>query len=87
MSEIKEYVGCKSIEATNYDGEDNNFYNMWLTDEEIIRCSDCKKSLEKGWKCSRFSEEIYDAEQEIGDLVMANVRPDGFCWWAERREV
>ena len=70
MSEIKEYIGCKSIQG-------NNLCNMWLTDEEIIRCRDCGKSREKCWKCARFSEEQFDAEQEIGELVMANVRPDG----------
>lgn len=52
---------------------------------EIIRCRDCKKSRESGWKCTRFSEELYDVEQEIGELVMANVCPDGHCAWAERR--
>lgn len=86
MSNIKEYIGCKSIEAVNYDGKGGNLYNMWLTDTEIIRCRDCEKSREDGWKCTRFSEELYDVEQEIDELVMANVRPEGFCFKAERRE-
>lgn len=53
---------------------------------EIIRCRDCGRSREKGWKCTRFSEEIYDEAQEVGELVMANTRPDGYCFWAEKRE-
>lgn len=24
--------------------------------------------------------------QEVGELVMANTRPDGYCFWAEKRE-
>jgi len=51
---------------------------------EIIRCRDCRRSRKKGWKCSRFSEEIYDEAQEVGELVMVNTRPDGYCFWAER---
>lgn len=54
--------------------------------EEIIRCRDCRESREKGWKCTRFSEEIYDEAQEVGELVMANTRPDGYCFRAEKRE-
>lgn len=84
MSDTREYVGCKSIEIENYDGNGNNLYNMWLTDEEIVRCRDCEKSRENGWKCTRFAEEVYDEEKEIGELVMANVRPYGFCSWGER---
>lgn len=52
---------------------------------EVVRCRDCMKSREKGWKCTRFTEEVYNEENEIGELVMANVRPDGFCKWGERR--
>lgn len=33
MSNTREYVGCKSIEIENYDGNGNNLYNMWLQDE------------------------------------------------------
>ena len=33
-----------------------------------------------------ISEEIYDEAQEVGELVMANTRPDGYCFWAEKRE-
>ena len=84
MSHIREYIGCKSIEAADYDGKGNDLCNMWVTDEEIVRCHDCMKSREKGWKCTRFTEEVYDEEKEIGELVMANVRPDGFCKWGER---
>lgn len=29
MSNIREYVGCKSIEAVNYDGKGNTLCNMW----------------------------------------------------------
>lgn len=56
--------------------------NMEFTkDGPIIRCRNCKKSRKRGWKCTRFIEELYDSELEIGELTMANVRPDGFCAW------
>lgn len=42
MSNTREYVGCKSIEAVNYDGKGNTLYNMWITDGEVVRCRDCK---------------------------------------------
>lgn len=45
MSQVREYVGCKSIEAVNYDGKGNDLCNMWVTDEEIVRCRDCQKKI------------------------------------------
>lgn len=55
MSNTREYVGCKSIEIENYDGNGNNLYSMWLTDEEIVRCRDRKwyvqdhNPVDHGW--------------------------------------
>lgn len=78
MSHIREYVGCKSIEAVNYDGDGNTLYNMWVTDEEIVRCRDCKHAsphptLAGMLDCLRFVAWSYVVE------------PDGFCKWGERR--
>lgn len=78
MSNVKEYVGCKSIEAVNHDGNGNNLYNMWLTDEEIVRCKDCKKF--KTLDCATYRALI--AEGRIDSKGMFN--PDGFCSWGER---
>ncbi len=52
----------------------------WLTNEEIVRCRDCKH--------------YDDQDGEIGtcDLGLDNldlysiVEPDGFCAWGERRD-
>lgn len=72
MKRVKEYVGIKTIEAVNYDGNENNLYNMWLTDKEIIRCKDCKGSEEGSWfKCDTFLAHGED--------------PNGFCSWPERK--
>lgn len=86
MSRVEEFVGGRVIEIADYHGNGNNLYSQWLTQESIVRCRDCAKSREKGWKCTRFAEEVYDEEHEVGELMMANVRPDGHCAWGERHE-
>lgn len=74
MSHIREYVGCKSIEAVNYDGKGSTIFNMWVTDEEIVRCRDCEGSIDDGIssKCETF---IANGED-----------PNGFCKWGNRNE-
>ena len=44
---------------------------------EVVRCRDCKHCYEQldGYECERFSGEYHRAEL------------DGFCAWAERKEV
>lgn len=74
MSNTREYVGCKSIEIENYDGNGNNLYNMWIADEEIVRCRDCVQFSQDGI-CGFHSPNEYDFMPE----------PDGFCKWGERR--
>ena len=54
--------------------------------EEIIRCRDCKRSHEKGWKCDYWVTGRWDEEQEADIIEMADVRPSGFCFKAKRRE-
>lgn len=73
MSQVREYVGCKSIEAVNYDGNGNDLFNMWLTDEEIVRCRDCDRAVDDGvsFRCETF--------------MMNGEDPNGFCSWGERR--
>ena len=46
MSDVEKFVGCRAIKAANYDGEGNNLYSMWLTDEEIVYCNECIRSSE-----------------------------------------
>lgn len=45
---------------------------------EIVRCRDCKMSLNNGEACWYF------AHEEWGETVPAIVRPDGYCAWGER---
>lgn len=54
--------------------------------EEVIRCRDCKRSREKGWKCTYWASGEWDEEQEADVIELADVEPDGFCFKAERRE-
>ena len=81
MSQTREYVGVKSIEAANYDGKGNNLYNMWITDEEIVRCRDCRyvnddpSCTHPRWR--------YGAG---GVIIYPPVDLNGFCSWGERRD-
>ena len=82
MSNTREYIGCKSIEIDNYDGNGNNLYNMWLTNEEIVRCRDCKH-------CE--IEEVDYGEGEIRNqrecgISCLEVNDDDFCSRGERCE-
>lgn len=78
MSSTREYVGCKSIEAVNYDGNGNTLCNMWVTDEEIVRCRDRKKF--ETLDCAVYRALMSDGR--IDPKGMFN--PNGFCSWGER---
>lgn len=73
---MAEYIGVRG-EITGCDINGNPFYNMYLTDEEIIRCRDCKFHAGENdagihpEMCLQFSELTMD---------------DGFCAWSERDE-
>lgn len=76
---MAEYIGVRG-EIVGCDINGNPFYNMYLTDEEIIRCRDCKHFRDvpmadgsTGHRCS-------------GVFTFVEPRPDGFCAWAERDE-
>lgn len=68
---MKEYVGYKEPIG-------DGLFNMGVTDEEIIRCRDCKQfhvdqsdhDYREPWYCDLWCTDI--------------VKPDGFCSWAER---
>ena len=45
--------------------------------EEIVRCRDCKFSTSMGYQCEWFHGDY---------LTHAQVVPEGFCAWGERRE-
>lgn len=87
MSRCQEFIGVRCIEAANVYGEGQHLYNMHLTDTEIIRCRDCKLSHNDGWKCARWATHHWDEDQEVDVIELADVQPDGFCAWAERRDV
>ena len=72
---VEEFIGCRSVEAVDYDGKGNNLYNMWLTDTPVIRCRDCKHLSDDTnpliCVCKKFN------------ITMCIL--DGFCAWAERK--
>lgn len=50
----------------------------WRVREEIVRCRDCKHYHDKFNGCDEFGDMWHDE--------YANVEPDGFCAWGERRD-
>lgn len=72
---MSEYIGVRG-EVVGCDKSGKPFYNMYLTDEEVIRCRDCAHMYEviNNYECERMSGQYHACE------------PDGFCAWAERRE-
>lgn len=71
---MSEYIGVRG-EIVGCDAAGNPFYNMYLTDEEVIRCRDCAHMFEMmdGFECERMSGQYHACD------------PNGFCAWAERR--
>lgn len=54
--------------------------------EEIIRCRDCKHADIASWRCNHHCFGYYDEQNEIDVIMRSEIRPDGFCTWAEKRE-
>lgn len=53
--------------------------------EEIVRCKDCARAVNDSFGCMAFSH--YEIGSNYGwTEVPAEVEPDGFCAWGERRE-
>lgn len=70
MSDVEEYVGCRSIEVANFDEQGHNLYNIWLNIEEpIVRCRDC----------------LYCFAENYCRLLEKSVQTYGFCAWGVRR--
>jgi hypothetical protein len=53
--------------------------------ERIVRCRDCRYATDEGYGCKHFSHYEQGASYRWED-VPADVEPDGFCRWGERRE-
>ena len=78
MSHTREYVGVKSLESTNYDGKGNDLCNMWVTDQPVTRCRDCKT----------FKRNATPHDPEYPHFCVKHgidlKDGDGFCSWGER---
>ena len=85
MSHIREYVGCKSIEAVNYDGKGNDLCNMWVTDEEIVRCGNCKHCDPEVVKFSDGESGSDCAVVAFCNLLRRETCLQNFCSWGVRR--
>lgn len=64
---------------------DMTLYGYPLTGE-IVRCRDCKHSHKDGALCNLFASWVPIAGGDEYECIPADVEPDGFCAWAERRE-
>ena len=56
----------------------------WRVHEHIVRCRDCKYVTDESYGCKYFSHYEQGASYRWED-VPAEVEPDGFCAWGERR--
>jgi hypothetical protein len=78
----EEVVGCREPRGSG-------LYNMWLTDERIVRCKDCRYG--KKHDCTRFpKDERYMGKWYCiawGDGMQGEwTRADGFCHRGKPRE-
>ena len=67
---MREFIVEKSDEVAERIVKYSSFYKG-----EIIRCKDCKYSFQ-GWHNLLCERPFHEFE----------IKPDGFCAWAERRE-
>lgn len=84
MSNLREYIGVKSIEAVDYNGKGDDLYSMWLTDEEIVRCRDCRHFKESFMRCKKHFTELYANDGKSIGMVELSVKPDDFCSQGEQ---
>jgi hypothetical protein len=56
-----------------------------LSDEEIVRCRDCKH-FEQGYTDGVMFDETVCWGWENGHDYPSHTVPDGFCWRGERRD-
>lgn len=66
---MSEYVGVK-------DPIGDGLFNMYVTDEPIVRCRDCEHARMDAGYCALDS---FDESEWVA------VEPDGFCKWGEKR--
>lgn len=76
MNRREEFIGVRTIEAANVYGEGQHLYNMWLTDEPIVRCRDCELLVDHG-------EVVQHSRYTCGDAGIVTL--DGFCAWGKKR--
>lgn len=70
----EEVIGCREPMG-------EGLYNMWLTNERIVRCKDCRMSEMSGTRCR-----LWRTLDLFRTPVHAYVEPNGFCKWGEPRE-
>ena len=59
----------------------------WRVRERIVRCRDCKHGHKGGTLCNLFASWVPIVGGDEYEDVPADVEPDGFCAWGERKEV
>lgn len=70
---MSEYI-CNEPAGWYFYKDGNPRIKLWKTDEEVIRCRECRKSDPEAYDYCEF---YYAHECD----------PSGFCAWAERRQV
>lgn len=72
---MREFVGCRSMMG---EGTDGAIYDMRLTDEEIVRCRDCRHYDHGDAGCMLWVL--------AGNGMLHVDNPDGYCKWGERKQ-
>lgn len=52
--------------------------------EQIVRCRDCKFSINDGMQCKRHKDSGWNGNAYCEEYAYVN--PDGYCAWGERKD-
>lgn len=83
------YFPCahaKNYPCNHHASESSTLYNMWVTDEEIVRCGDCKHCDPEVVKFSDGESGSDCVVVAFCDLLKRETCLQNFCSWGERRE-
>lgn len=65
-------------------GKENVRILGYLLGEEIVRCRDCAYSVDEGYGCRRFAHMDLAGDYRWKEIP-AEIEPDGFCAWGEKK--
>lgn len=79
---VGEFIGWRALAGEDTEGA---LYTMGLTDEPVVRCRDCMHGRGEGRECALFASWRPVCGGDEYESALAEVSPDGYCKWGERR--